>query len=966
MFRNVIGLLAALVIASCTGDSPSDPGSGPGPVQAPDFTLATGAASLTVAPGAVVELPVTVVRAGGFSAAIALSVLGLPDGVAPVGPVPPVPAGAAQVSIPIGVQPGATTGSTRATVRGSAMGIGERTAEWTLQVSGSEVGYAFEVPSDTVEVAVGDSVSIEVPLRRLGAYAGPVTVRAEGPEGLRLVPDSVSVAEAVFSLRLVAAHVPLGIHEVRLRGAAGGLVERSTSFPVVVVDAPPPVEVAPRPTRLAAGAEHACAVRHDGGILCWGSNGAGQLGTAGLWAETQGVHRTPVPVQAEVPFTQVAAGREHTCALDQAGAAWCWGANDRGQLGDGSFTRSDRPVAVSGGRTWVKLAAGLDHTCGLDAEGSVACWGHGANGQLGDGTASTTATPVAVVEGVRFAEITAGGFTSCGLDARGGAHCWGDLPWNAASSTVRSALPVAMPGAVPFTTVAVGLEHVCGLDGAGGAHCAGRNGLGQLGDSTLTAAGTPRRVVGGRAYRSIAAGAYHTCAVGGDGVTDCWGRNVRGELGDGMAGGVRSVPAAVEGGHRFEEVALTFGAAPVIPGSGGGGTCARAEEGALYCWGANGSGELGTASTEWTTAPAPVARHEPVDVWEAGLYHSCLIDAEGETRCSGTGADGQLGDGRRASGSRPVTVAGAHAFRQISGGRTTTCAVHADGSAWCWGGGALGSGVPASDVPVRVAGGEAWTQVSVSRASGSHACGVTTEGRVRCWGENGFGQLGDSSRVDRAEPVDVRVQGRFVQVVSGNRSTCALREDGQAFCWGYNQYGAVGDGTTLHRTTPAPVAGGLTFTQLSMRDRHVCALDTDGGAWCWGKGDLGELGTGAVAHSSVPAPVAGGRSFVQLATGGGEISANARGHTCALDPEGRVWCWGPNARGQLGDGTTTSRPAPMAVVGGPRFVSVTAGGFFTCARDTEGRPWCWGDGGQGQFGAPHLFHVLTPKPVFHR
>jgi alpha-tubulin suppressor-like RCC1 family protein len=212
-------------------------------------------------------------------------------------------------------------------------------------------------------------------------------------------------------------------------------------------------------------------------------------------------------------FSALATGGYHTCGLTSAGAAYCWGWNVRGELGDGSTTGpefcntsrypcSSTPVAVSGGWTFTALATGADHTCALTSAGAVYCWGLNDDAQLGVGTATGPETchdpntrdvscstfPLAVTGGLDFQEIATGGAHTCGLSNTGAAYCWGDdLDGELGNgSTTNSSVPIAVAGGLTFDALAAGGYHTCGLTSAGVAYCWGWNQFGQLGIGTTT------------------------------------------------------------------------------------------------------------------------------------------------------------------------------------------------------------------------------------------------------------------------------------------------------------------------------------------------------------------------------------------------------------------------------------------------------------------------------------------------
>jgi alpha-tubulin suppressor-like RCC1 family protein len=186
-------------------------------------------------------------------------------------------------------------------------------------------------------------------------------------------------------------------------------------------------------TRIASGGLHNCGVTTAGTTLCWGFNDQGQLGnntTTTLYPDTISTKLTPV---TGFTFDSITAGYKHSCAL-QAGAAYCWGDNSFGQLGDGTTTRRLVPVAVAGGLTFKALSAGFYHTCGILTTGQAYCWGRNTpnsvqesvGGQIGDGTTTDRPSPTLVTGGLIFQSISAGEVSTCGVTTGSLAYCWGD------------------------------------------------------------------------------------------------------------------------------------------------------------------------------------------------------------------------------------------------------------------------------------------------------------------------------------------------------------------------------------------------------------------------------------------------------------------------------------------------------------------------------------------------------------
>ena len=335
----------------------------------------------------------------------------------------------------------------------------------------------------------------------------------------------------------------------------------------------------------------------------------------------------------------------------------------------------------------------------------------------------------------------------------------------------------------------------------------------------------------------------------------------------------------------------------------------------------------------------------------AGWNHTCAVTSMGAVKCWGWNDFGQLGDGTTTDRSLPVDVTGwGSGVSAVTAAGSRTCALTADGGVACW----PGPGVLAAEGVEGLRSG-----VRNVTTGGGHTCAVTTDGVVRCWGLNEFGQLGDGTTTNRSLPVGVVGGEPGAQAVAlGAAHTCALSAGGAVTCWGRNEFGQLGDGTTTDRATPVAVVGlGSGVQALTSWGEHTCALSIGGSVRCWGKNESGQLGDGTTSNRATPVSVGG-------LDAGAEVIAAGASHTCALRSEGAVTCWGGNDAGQLGDGTTTKRSAPVAVVGlGSGVRALAPGGYHTCALTAEGSVACWGHNNFGQLGDGSTRRRSTPGPV---
>ncbi|MCB1538760.1 MAG: hypothetical protein KDJ49_07310 [Alphaproteobacteria bacterium] len=754
-----------------------------------------------------------------------------------------------------------------------------------------------------------------------------------------------------------------------------------------------------------------CTLATSGAVASWGQVNSGALGDGVLNYFPVPGHLTTVGGANALTFKKVALGAQHACGILMDDTMRCWGYNGYGQLGYNSGVNTNLPTALYGSfatTTWKDVFSGSNTICAIRKTDNVMfCWGYNAYGEVGDGTTTNRTIPQT-------------------LDSSGG---WDTTAWDSAGAVFYG-----------FCAIRSSDKHM---------FCWGRNTYGELGngstDGSLTAHATPAPLTstGGwdtTAWKSVGGGANHFCAVrNSDSKMFCWGRNIYGALGTGDTTD-QSVPTALGGG--FSTTAWKSMQGYDL------GSCALRSDNVIYCW---GYGRGNGSSSSAVSVPTALGDGFDTTTWSAfgtGTYQTCAIRAsDSQMYCWGSNGFGALGTGDYTNAYTPVSLAGVGgwsgaSWKGVAAGTYFACGIMQDDTLVCWGRnqyGQLANNLFNRSVPGTLATAGGWDTTAWSHigASVNFACGIrASDSKIYCWGEGSYGNLGNNpaDQGGSYEPTALTSTGGFdamtwSAVSAFNPSVCALRSsDSHMFCWGYNAYGQLGDGTTTSHTTPASLSstGGWDTTvweslATSSQANHFCAIRaSDHRIFCWGYNWAGQLGDGTTTSSSVPIPLSssggwdttqwksvsvgnantcairlsdehlfcwGGGGYYALGNGGGAntsvpVSLSSSGGwdtmqwskvavgyfgACAIrKSDSQMFCWGYNAFGQVGDGTTANKTIPTALGGGFSAtawsdVGVSGSPARTCAiRTSDKHMYCWGDNRDGELGDGTTTNRTTP------
>jgi alpha-tubulin suppressor-like RCC1 family protein len=813
----------------------------------------------------------------------------------------------------------------------------------------------------------------------------------------------------------------------------GSVQTRTTPGPVVGL---PPI------VAIACGAAHSLALAADGTVWTWGRNTDGTLG-CGLDPRGYGYvmtpERLPGPYGVSVlrGITEIAAGGDHALALRADGTVYAWGRNTWGQLGTGSCDPSDFPTAVPGLADVRLIACGGDtiyggHSLAVDASGTLWAWGANRSGQLGDGTTGERSSPVAIPAEGDVIGIAAGGCFSLALRSDGTLCAWGDNAYGQLGDGTRDnrAVPAPLSGLPRVTGLAAGAQHALVVLADGSLRAWGRNTAGMLGDGTLTDRLAPVAVAG------------INLQVASRGLTLASEPAASGTL-DPLPGTYRcledaAVPLLATGNARYAfahwtgtvtvvdaaqttalmgadqtvtahfelrpgvQALLTVAAAPAA----GGATTPpvgihSVDQGSVVSLSARAgyrhrftswTGSVADAAAMDTSttvladqtvtanfAPLPFATSASL---RAGGLHTFLIRSDGTVLGAGDNTAGELG--RPVGDVRwPGPVAGPAGNGLLTGivdlavGTYHTVALRYDGSVWTWGSnrwGQLGDGQEVAThssqptpAPVLNADGSGPLRgIRAVRAGRDFNLALADDGTIWAWGDNRAGQLGDATTNPRCLPARVRGLDSVgdltdvVDITCGPQHALARRADGSWWGWGSNADSALATAELTGSLTPVPMAIPSGIVQIACGLRHTLARRSDGSLLAWGWNAFGEMGEGVALNTLSPTPiVVSGISAIAMVAAG-------QGFSVALRTDGSVWTWGWNREGYLGNNSADPSSQPVQVWGPDGsglladIVAVACGSIHAAALRRDGKVFTWGSNQRYELGTLGVLMALVP------
>ena len=641
---------------------------------------------------------------------------------------------------------------------------------------------------------------------------------------------------------------------------------------------------------------------------------------------------------ADGDFPKIAAGYYHTLALAANGDLYAWGGNYHGQLGLGNNTSYNAPQHVShGNRKYKAISAGYNFSLAIAENGDLYAWGLGYEGQLGnDDTFSTYSTPQQV-----------------------------------------------SLGSLKYKAISAGYQHVLAISEAGDVYSWGANGNGQLGINGFLDKSAPTQVyINSEKYKAVSAGTSFSLALAENGNLYSWGNNADGQLGLGHYA-TCDVPQHVSAGTRkYRAISAGAGHARAI-----------AENGDLYSWGQNGTGQLGLGNLAQQNTPQHVSAGGRKYRAIGGFHPSYAITEGGDLYSFGDNVHGRLGLGvTGGTYNTPQYVStGFNKYNAVAGGGDgQTFAVTQDGDLFAWGNnsnGYLGLGhsnpgpnrptyVPiilsklglmqqqndllqqqinamlvSKDAPLAIA------------AGGGTSYAIAANGDLCSWGNASQGILGTGSTLHSTTPKHVNSGNRkYKAVATGGYHTLAIAENGDLYSWGQNNWTQLGyySSDPHYEERPVAVNDGRKYKAIAVGTGHSLAIAENGDLYAWGSDANGVLGVGSTGIVTGPNHVNdGGRKYKAIAA--------SMHNSFAIAENGDLYAWGDDIWGQLGQTSNMgSSSFPMHVASGSRkYKAISAGTGYdhVLAIAENGDLYAWGGGTWGQLGLGNPSHYNSPQHV---
>lgn len=763
--------------------------------------------------------------------------------------------------------------------------------------------------------------------------------------------------------------------------------------------------------KTASGEAHTIGLTLDKKVYVWGWNQYGQLGIGNIISSNTAIDITEqLNLNSGEIVTDVAAGVNHSSVITSNGRLITWGHNVYGKLGDGSNVDKLSPIditsqfSLNSGETIVFTEGGYYFSGAITSLGRVFTWGQGNSGQLGNGLNNDILIPqeitnqFALMPEESIVSLGLGSFHATAITSLGRVFAWG---YNGTGqlgdgTTINKNVPVditASLGLAPeemITNLQAFNNHTGGVTSSGRILMWGENGWGQLGDGTYTNKSMPIDITSncnltsGETVIDLSLGVMHSGALTSNNRVLMWGYNGYYQLGDGTSS-YKLLPFDITSRFTLED-----GEVNVALALGGYFSKSITSSGRVISWGNNNVGQLGagffgaTSTLTGLKNPSFTVQSNYLPVTETiikqalGESFTVLLTSSNRVFTFGLNNFGQLGIGKTTT-SLPVDITAnfnlniGEIVTDIYAGNYYVFALTSEKRIFSWGQnnyGQLGNGTTQNkylpqDVTSYFGIYEPESVIDISLAV-EFGLMLTSEGRLMAWGYNTYGQLGDGMTQNKYLPIDVTanlslgVGEKITKISAGGWHSLVYTTENRMFAWGRNDYGQLGDSSFVQKTLPTDITSNLvllpaeTISQVESRYLTSYTITSEGRILTWGGNPSGQIGDGTLVNKNIPTEITGnfglevGDEIIDL-----DLADQA---PIAYSLSGRIFSWGNNFYGSLGDGTTSNKSLPNEITSnfnfyvGETIERVVCGSSHCSLLTSEGRLYIWGNGANYQLG----------------
>jgi len=704
--------------------------------------------------------------------------------------------------------------------------------------------------------------------------------------------------------------------------------------------------------KIAMGYNHICSILVDHSLWCWGINNYGQLGDGSFISKS-----TPVKVIGNEQWKDITLGPGHTCAITTNDKSYCWGLNNFNRIGASYPEKVNTPVElIQGDHSWISLSVGLDISCGIKQNQveNFECWGNPEH--LPSFENANTTDPI--LENLEWLSIKSSQSHYCATRSDGSLWCWGENNVGQLGNGEFSNSTIGfqqflsrVESTESWKTISIN-SHIdyptesisCALNENDNLWCWGAD-KHNIQHNKFVGLNTefPFEIATDSTWRTVATGRKHACAIRSDSTLWCLGKSPHGQWGTINTFSIVPVTQVGNDADWIDIIANDEN------------TCASKTDGSIWCSGRNQYGQLGVSQSGFIKEPVEV--FAGVSEFSINSSHVCLIDLESELWCWGNNDKHQIGNGSQENMQSPVKLLGS-VSNNLSASNTNSCIVSAMNDIVCWGYFEFHD-EKSLQSPRNLNNAHEWRRVATGI---NNRCAIRFDNTLWCYKDfldiEPYDITPSPSLYRYSDLAQIGVNNNWDSISFKDNHACALNMDQEIWCWGLNEFGQLGTEDETNYGSPQRIAENNSWHSVKVSKNHSCAIRSDDSLWCWGNNEFGKLGLGNLSHSN---------TVIEVESELGWLSVElANDRTCGVKLDNSLWCWGlafPTSN-DISNETLATITSPQQVGDQKIWELVGMGDRFICATDSNKTLFCWGDNSEGLLGNGHAWSTTWQKVKF--